>query len=120
MNAKTITATVCVFFTAIYLHGSEGYGDGFYKLLQPVQFYLRIFSRQSWGLGTGDWGLGIGHCSFFHLLLCILAPLPPCHQGEVPYFFWIGKYVIPFHEKPDTDVNPESFAASKFFNCELR
>ncbi|AKG22902.1 hypothetical protein IJ00_17925 [Calothrix sp. 336/3] len=28
--------------------------------------------------------------------------------------------VIPFHEKSDTDVNPESFAASKFFNCELR
>ncbi|MEA5570503.1 hypothetical protein [Calothrix sp. UHCC 0171] len=25
--------------------------------------------------------------------------------------------VIPFHEKSDTDVNPESFAASKFFNC---
>jgi hypothetical protein len=27
--------------------------------------------------------------------------------------------LIPFHEKSDTDVNPESFAASKFFNCEL-
>ncbi|WP_236142439.1 hypothetical protein [Nostoc sp. CMAA1605] len=25
--------------------------------------------------------------------------------------------LTPFHEKPDTDVNPESFAASKFFNC---
>ncbi|MEA5569937.1 hypothetical protein [Calothrix sp. UHCC 0171] len=25
--------------------------------------------------------------------------------------------LIPFHEKSDTDVNPESFAASKFFNC---
>jgi hypothetical protein len=30
------------------------------------------------------------------------------------------EFLIPFHEKPDTDVNPESFAASKFFNCELR
>jgi hypothetical protein len=28
--------------------------------------------------------------------------------------------LIPFHEKSDTDVTPESFAASKFFNCELR
>jgi hypothetical protein len=28
--------------------------------------------------------------------------------------------LIPFHEKSDTDVKPESFAASKFFNCELR
>ncbi|MEA5572402.1 hypothetical protein [Calothrix sp. UHCC 0171] len=28
-----------------------------------------------------------------------------------------GQDVIPFHEKSDTDVNPESFAASKFFNC---
>ncbi|HIK08148.1 MAG TPA: hypothetical protein IGS40_26265 [Trichormus sp. M33_DOE_039] len=26
-------------------------------------------------------------------------------------------YLIPFHEKPDTDVNPESFTASQFFNC---
>jgi hypothetical protein len=28
--------------------------------------------------------------------------------------------LIPFHEKSDTDVNPESIAVSKFFNCELR
>ncbi|QFS51264.1 hypothetical protein [Nostoc sphaeroides] len=26
--------------------------------------------------------------------------------------------MIPFHEKSDTDVRRESFAASKFFNCE--
>lgn len=31
-----------------------------------------------------------------------------------------GKPVIPFHEKFDTNVNSESFTASKFFNCELR
>ncbi len=28
--------------------------------------------------------------------------------------------LIPFHEKSDTDPNPENFAASRFFNCELR
>ncbi|MBC1221631.1 hypothetical protein GNF10_32060 [Nostoc sp. UCD121] len=28
--------------------------------------------------------------------------------------------MIPFHEKSDTDVRRENFAASKFFNCELR
>ncbi|BAZ38325.1 hypothetical protein NIES4101_42620 [Calothrix sp. NIES-4101] len=28
-----------------------------------------------------------------------------------------NQLVIPFHEKSDTDVNPESFAASKFFHC---
>ncbi|MEA5571207.1 hypothetical protein [Calothrix sp. UHCC 0171] len=28
-----------------------------------------------------------------------------------------GLRLTPFHEKSDTDVNPESFAASKFFNC---
>ncbi len=28
--------------------------------------------------------------------------------------------LIPFHEKYDTDVNPENLAASEFFNCELR
>jgi hypothetical protein len=30
---------------------------------------------------------------------------------------FLSQEVIPFHEKPDTDVNPESFAVSKFFNC---
>ncbi|RDH49195.1 hypothetical protein CBF18_16130 [Mastigocladus laminosus WC112] len=30
------------------------------------------------------------------------------------------KYMILFHEKSDTDVNPESFALSKFYNCELQ
>jgi hypothetical protein len=28
--------------------------------------------------------------------------------------------VIPFHEKFDADLNPESLAVSKSFNCELR
>jgi len=32
----------------------------------------------------------------------------------------ISQQMIPIHENLDTDVNPESFAASKFFNCELR
>lgn len=32
----------------------------------------------------------------------------------------IKRHLRPFHEKYDTDVTPESFAESKFFNCELR
>ncbi|AUS99508.1 hypothetical protein CLI64_03400 [Nostoc sp. CENA543] len=28
--------------------------------------------------------------------------------------------IIPIHKNLDTDINPKSFAASKFFNCELR
>lgn len=31
----------------------------------------------------------------------------------------VSARVIPFHEKYDTDLNPESLAVSKFFNCEL-
>ncbi|MEH1826111.1 MAG: hypothetical protein V7L22_12215 [Nostoc sp.] len=41
------------------------------------------------------------------------------YRGEEKFFPWL-KPLTPFNEKFDPDVNAESFAASKFFNCELR
>jgi hypothetical protein len=55
MNAKMISATISVFFTAIDLHGAEDIDKGFFKLIQLICCNLRIFFEEE-ALGRGSRG----------------------------------------------------------------